>query len=253
MKKFKECVPLAWGGEEFEGVKAAERPALVFFGPDKKEICRSTQLAKPEEAVKAVDGIEATRVAREQDVQLEDFKKSFAKPDDGEKLKAIDAMGKSKNPKTAPFLSSLLAHAQFKVRSAAARALGELKDAGAIPALGEVLKNKKEMPEVQADAAAALGAIGDPKAVPLLAENLMTVKDDKPYFGRIEALGKIRDRASVEALISLLGQIKGKPIKETTNLCVKLLAALTHEKHTDAKAWQAWWGKAKETFQVPKE
>lgn len=253
-KVAKDFVPLACADEAFEGVKVAERPALVFFGPDRKEFNRAAKLgATAAEVAKAFDGAMEAIVAVEQAAQAEDFKKDLAKPDEADKLKALDTIGKSKNGKAYPLLKDALKSDRFKVRAAAAKALGEIKAVDAIPALGDILKNKAEVGDVQVEAAGALGAIGDARAVPVLMLDLMMTKDEKAYFARIDALGLIKDRTSIEALLEIPGKIRGKPIKETNQHCQRLLEALTREKQPNINAWRTWWSKVKDTFQFAKD
>ncbi|MGC8880568.1 MAG: HEAT repeat domain-containing protein, partial [Anaerolineae bacterium] len=74
------------------------------------------------------------------------------------------------------------------VRQAAARALGKIGDAAAVPALIEALRDEDE--DVRQAAAEALGKIGDAAAVPALIEAL---RDEDMWVRRAaaEALGKI--------------------------------------------------------------
>ena len=223
-----------------------DRPSAAMLGAVAMVVCGALTLR---EAYAAVESMRA----KELESQLEEFKKGLASPDEKEKLHTIDAIGKSKNGKATSMVLSYLQSRNAELRAAACKALGELKSPGAVAGLGEVLKNKNETPEVQVLAANALGAIGDAKAVPYLLQDLFTVKDERPVFARIEALGKIRDRTAIEALLEVPGQIRGKPIKETKALVFKELEGLTGQKLGDINAWRTWWSKNKDAFKFPKE
>ncbi len=98
-------------------------------------------------------------------------------------------------------LIAALKDAEWRVRKAAAEALGAIGDARAVEPLIAALKDEEW--DVRAAAAKALGAIGDARAV----EPLIAALKDAEWRVRLaaaEALGKIKDPRAVEPLIAAL-------------------------------------------------
>jgi HEAT repeat protein/beta-lactamase regulating signal transducer with metallopeptidase domain len=89
------------------------------------------------------------------------------------------------------------------VRRAAAWALGELEDARAIPALSEALRTDTDV-EVRRNAAHALGEIEDARAVPALTEAIRRDKDPSVRRAIVEALSSIEDPSSATVLFPIL-------------------------------------------------
>ncbi|WP_236644037.1 HEAT repeat domain-containing protein [Sorangium cellulosum] len=84
----------------------------------------------------------------------------------------------------------------YRLRVAAALALGRSKSPGARPALEKALKDPH--PAVRASAAAALGALGNPAAVPALKAALTvesTPSQKRPIQAAIERLSKLSAKA----------------------------------------------------------
>jgi HEAT repeat protein len=90
------------------------------------------------------------------------------------------------------------------LRSAAARALGEVNaDAAAPPLIGLLLEDTAI--EVRVSAAYALGLLGDPQAIEPLIQKLDDQTEDARVRGTAaEALGDLRDPAGVMPLIAAL-------------------------------------------------
>jgi HEAT repeat protein len=88
------------------------------------------------------------------------------------------------------------------VRRSAAKALGEISDPAAVPALVEVLGDSVE--RVRTNVAQALGEIGDPAAVPTLVEALGDSRWEVRQY-TAQALGKIGDSTAVPVLVKVLG------------------------------------------------
>jgi HEAT repeat protein len=80
------------------------------------------------------------------------------------------------------------------VRREAARALGELKDARAVPALMAVLNDKRANEDLRREAARALGEIGDARAVNAL-QNALDTRDPYLLEAARAALKKISSKS----------------------------------------------------------
>jgi len=114
---------------------------------------------------------------------------------------AAKALGQIGDPQATPALIQALQDKDRDVRRAAAEALGQIGDRQAIPALIEALKDEDE--GVRRAAAEALEKIGDPQATPALIQALQD-KDRDVRRAAAKALGKIGDRQAVPALIEAL-------------------------------------------------
>jgi len=103
-----------------------------------------------------------------------------------------------------PALLAYLEHRHERVRKAAAKALGEIRDPAAVPALEKALVDDEAW-GVRIAAAKALGEIRDPAAVPALEKALGDDEAREVREAAAAALGEIKGKAAVEALIRALG------------------------------------------------
>lgn len=146
-------------------------------------------------------------------------------------------------PAIQPHLSALGSDAGA-VRAQAAKALGRLGAAEAVPALIEALADRA--PAVRREAAKALGEIKDPRAVPALIEALRDENANVRMYAAY-ALGEIREPQSVDALqqalddpewcardqvLWALGQIDGDQIAGPVVAALK-----TPDADVDGLAW----------------
>ncbi len=99
-----------------------------------------------------------------------------------------------------PPLVEALKHEEWLVRLHAVEALGKLKSPDAVEPLLYLLFNDRDA-AVREDVARALGEIGDPKAVEFL---LIAMAEVGTRPRAVEALGLIRDRRAVPALLGVL-------------------------------------------------
>lgn len=120
-----------------------------------------------------------------------------------DKERVIDALGEKGDPVAVEYLTNILKDTSWearKYREAAARALGNIKDARAVESLLTALKSK--FYEVRKEAAEALGKIGDEQALLPLIDAL---NDDNPTFREIV----------VESLCSAAKPGKTEPLVDT--------------------------------------
>ncbi len=119
----------------------------------------------------------------------------------------------------------------YKVRSAAAQALGEIRDHHAVEPLITALKDKNN--DVCTDAARALGEIGDPRAE----DGLIAAINSISRYTRtaaVEALGRIGDLRAVEPLVTTLGDVAGN----VRDAAAKALGNLGWKPSSDEKGAQ---------------
>jgi len=102
-------------------------------------------------------------------------------------------------------LLEALQDADYKVRMAAARSLGDLRDEAAVPALVASLSDSSK--NVQRHAADALTSIGQPAVKPLL--DALIGKDQSARRWAAEALGDIGDRSVALELVKRLNDPNG--------------------------------------------
>lgn len=153
--------------------------------------------------------------------------------------RAIEILSESKSPAALEYLDAALYDRVAFNRAAAARALGEMRFAGAVGSLSPLLRDGR--PDVRAEAAVALsrlgvlgaqaamlddlrggalpfrlaaaealGRMGDPRAVPALAQ-AASDSDVELACVAIEALGRIDNKAAVDEL-NLVVRKAGDPV-----------------------------------------
>jgi HEAT repeat protein len=106
-----------------------------------------------------------------------------------------------------PLLLKTLRAPDPSVRQGAAEALGALRHPGGVPGLIERLQDSDSQ-EVREAAAHALGEIGDPAAIRPLIAATWTEYHHSLVFESMVALGKLKAREAVPALVSRIGYIR---------------------------------------------
>lgn len=152
------------------------------------------------------------------------------------------------------------------VASVAARALGRIGNAIAIPPLMKVITSTDV--ELRYESIRALGLLRANDALPLIREAVSdTAQTFMGYFVRtaaIQALGRLNDTASVKNLIPLLKNADIEPASEEplVKYVIKSLEYITDFKtgnissRTDSKKkeevikmWEDWWEKNKQNYE----
>lgn len=122
-------------------------------------------------------------------------------PDNDTRRLAVDAVGQLGDEAVLPILRQTISEdRQEPIRAAAARSLGELKDADSLTALEEALHDERT---VRCQAIIALGRIGRKTSVPALLAQLRDQAPEVRYHACI-ALGEIGDLPNPEPLQDLL-------------------------------------------------
>lgn len=184
---------------------------------------------------------------------LEQFEKDYASDDLKDREKAALALGKVYHPQTQKALLSVLTKdKESKVRAAAALALGQQKDPEVVPSLCDAMDANHDMPEAMAVICGVLGAFGDKRAVHALESDLWKTKTGYVIDARIAALGKIRDKSAIDALLDLTYIAPAAALAPYAAAIAKSLHELTDQNFgTDRDAWKKWWRENKETFEFP--
>ena len=170
---------------------------------------------------------------------------------------AIEETGRVDDKKLVKLLGKAVKHKDSMVRMDALEALRFNKNP---EALKELLKLKKYKPIVEDEVAAeayylSLGQKGDVKALAVLTDKLhVTNRGDKSNRARILAIGHIRDKKSVEALLGMLtsgaGRRRHPNIKEI-HLSLTVLTGAEVKSNSDDGL--AWWNENKKTYKITKE
>lgn len=107
--------------------------------------------------------------------------------------------------RAAPALARHLQDKEAATRYVVCDLLGQMGDAGVVPAVIERLKDEQSyMRSVRSAAARALGRLGDAKAAPALIEAVKKTEDADLQYEAAVALGALRATEATDALVGLL-------------------------------------------------
>lgn len=147
-------------------------------------------------------------------------------------LSAIQSLGGDAS--LTPVLISALTDPDPSTRSRAISALGDIRDARAVPSLITIVQDKNESPGFRQYAARALGKIGSPEAIPAL--SALTEESDKTLrMVTYEALGRIKNKAVIPVLIHAL-RTEDSPMEFGMGI-LHALHCLTGKRFTDFTGW----------------
>jgi HEAT repeat protein len=133
------------------------------------------------------------------------------------RLNAASALGRTGDSMAMEPLIACLRDRDVYVRSAAASALGELGDQRATAPLLEIFE-KEGHNRVKATIISTLGTLGDPKVLKTLRENLLS-EDPRIRANAIEAIGEV---AGDQAVTLLFPYLKDTNNRARANACVAL-------------------------------
>jgi HEAT repeat protein len=141
---------------------------------------------------------------------------------------------------------------RLEVRNASALALGRMHHRRCFSLLVDASERYRDEPDDLVAVVVALGELGDPRAVRVLSRTWWMPSDREVVEAKIEALGRIRHRDSVEALIELLTLTGGDPLEAYDGRILFALCSLTGEEFgRDAMVWKNWWVRNHRTFRIP--
>jgi hypothetical protein len=190
---------------------------------------------------------------------VRNFEKAWSKLSSLEKIDAMKALASTRHELAAASIARKgLKDRDPAVREDAAKFLGRMKCRNTVPLLIKAMKPNERIQRVSLAIIASLGSIGDPKAVPALSKNLWSQKDSALAIvmarARIDALGMIRSKKSVEALIDMMYVAGTSVMKRISGNLVKALVGLTEQRFgRDRGAWKNWWKKNRSKFKLEED
>jgi len=190
---------------------------------------------------------------------VKEFEKKYSKMSKPEKLdgmKELAATGHNLAAKS--IIKKGLKDKDLSVREEAANHLGHMGCRSVVKTIANELKKNDKNIKVYAALIAALGNIGDPKAVPYLASDLWNQKEPtlrrQMARAKIDALGDIRSKKSVEALIDLMYKGGQGAMRSLMGPISQSLQRLTGQDFgSDRDGWKTWWKKNKSKFKLEED
>lgn len=146
------------------------------------------------------------------DTRLDSLVTSLEADDASVRRHAATALGQLRDARALPALIAALRDEDPSVREHAATALGELGDSGAAPALEDALGDANA--RVREHVATALGQIGDAAGAPPLGQALLTDSDPRVREHVASALGQIGDPAAIPPLTHVLSEDANARVRE---------------------------------------
>jgi hypothetical protein len=187
----------------------------------------------------------------------------------------VEVLGEYGDAAFGEHVLSALRDKDLGTRRAAARAAGKIKVPGAVKPLTAMLGDKDEI--LRANALEALCRIDAPAHQAALLKGLkdkdggvrcallaaadecypaaheawssaaLSDTDWRPRMQAVDNLGGVRTKTAVDALIRALADAR----PAVAARAVKRLQELTHQKHRQRAAWEAWWRDNRESFVFP--
>lgn len=190
--------------------------------------------------------------------KVDELKTALKGKEEDPKIAAISACADAPHASTAAALAPLLGDPSDNIRIAAAKALGKMKSLPeAAKALHGGIGANEEKEKVILEVFAALGDVNHPSSVAVLKDWIShrmgkrDTSDSKEINAAIDALGGLKWKASVSALIDL-GKKNivangargghGMRMKEDVKYN-RALQRLTGESFEDMDGWDDWWKK----------
>jgi len=204
---------------------------------------------------------------------LQKFRTDMKSPDVSARVQAVTELGRLQHEKTLKVLGACAMGDERFVRIAAVKALGSFKDKRpkAVAVLTEALGPNAKEPEVQAAIFHALADLHDRSALGT-AWRYLEDKNGKVAESAVAVTGTIPSRDSIDPLIKLLKRLTGsgdgvdgggggnydvpadEALKERARLldaaANKALTAITGERISGAREWDAWWKRNSATFRI---
>ena len=178
----------------------------------------------------------------------------------------IQTVGRTPDKAVAKQIAGFMRHKDPFVRMEAVKALRFNEDPSVVGLLLKQSKNKVilEDPEVGKEYIYALGQHADKKALPILTDDLRTSGPDREITAaKIVSLGRIRETASVEALMDVMvsggrgtgrrGRRGGGGMPFSGELQTSLTVLTGEDIGGSSSDWQAWWNDSKKKFKIDKE
>jgi len=184
--------------------------------------------------------------------RVKSFRRDWRSWTQRERMDQIEALAElDHDAASAAIAGSGLRSPALALRRAAAIQLGRMERKNVVPqlctALGKNAKHKTLYPLI----ARSLGQIADPGAIKTLSLgwNHHKAAGWAGFALRIHALGNIRDKRSIDALLRYFVKMHRDYVKHYQHVIVEALKKLTDKDFgKDTQAWRRWWRKNRETF-----
>ena len=191
------------------------------------------------------------------ELAVDELEAAFRTRDDVKKLEAINAHKDVDAKEVVEVFARALRDSSLEVRKSAVDALRWLKHPESLNELHKQLKRRRKSEEDKELLPSLVKAIGehhDPKSIKLLASNAFEYKGGEALRARILALGNIRSKESVTAVMKLMHAAKRETIQnhmKQFRLSLMVLTATDHGESQDR--WTEWWNKNKQKFEIAKK
>ena len=178
-----------------------------------------------------------------------DFEKAYSKWSKPEKLDGMKKLAATEDPGAAKAIAKNgLKDRDLAVREEAAVLLGRMGCREVVGTLTKAMKSNEKEVNVYLAIITALGDIGDPKAIPYLSKDFWNQKEAATGIrmanAKINALGQIRSRKSVDALIDMLYVGGPGAMAALSGSLTRALEGLTGQRFGwDRDRWKDWWKK----------
>ncbi len=190
---------------------------------------------------------------------VKEYEKQYSKMSTYEKREGMKRLEETGHDlAAASIVKKGLKDKDLEIRREAASALGAMRCRKVVPQLTKAMKPNAKNFDVYIAIVIALGDIGDPKAIPHLSKNLWNQKDGlagiQAAQAKIDALGNIRSKKSVDALIGMLYVGGRGAMAAVSRSLTKSLEKLTGQKFGwDRDRWRDWWKKNKSKFKLEED
>jgi hypothetical protein len=100
----------------------------------------------------------------------------------------------------------------------------------------------------------AIGQHGDVRSIPILADDPFETEEYELVRAHILGLGRIRDRAALEALFGVMkGERQRRVDRHMGDLRLSLVILTGTDQGPSAQRWHEWWSRARRTFEIAPE
>ncbi len=185
---------------------------------------------------------------------VDEFRKGWPSWDDLEKISRMKTLAKTDHDLASAAIAALgLADREPIVRKQAAQSLGEMGRKNVVPQMIAAMDQNEGFIETYVVLIRALGMIGDPRAIPVLSKDWWNQKGSESGYAaaraKIDALGDIRDKRSVDAIIDLFFIAPDEGLGPLADNIVNSLKKLTGQDFSrNRRAWKDWWKKNRDSY-----
>jgi len=188
---------------------------------------------------------------------VEEFDKAFKSKEVKDRVAAIERAAQVVDGALVSAIARGLRDRETDVQRSAILALRGMNHPDALQSLQDTARRDKALkkdPALYCELLKGIGQYGSASSIPLLADEAWSVVDHNVIQARILSLGRIRDPAAVEALMSLMkvaGRHKMQAFMEDFRLSLVVLTGVDQGASQDL--WQSWWNDHKRKLEIKPE